>query len=417
VDSKTILHIVTLVLTTLIGLCYAWQIVYLFVPFFLRKKKSAGAVKLHRYGILIAARNEELVLPYLLDSIMGQEYPAELLRVYVVADNCTDRTAQVARSHGADVFERFSTTRVGKGYALHDLLEYIQKSGDMEELDAFLIFDADNLLSPDFITNINTVCAQGYDAFCGFRNSKNYGTNWVSASHALWYLHESAHFNRSRMALGVPCMVSGTGFGFTKDLLDRMGGWNFFTLTEDIQFNTWCAIHGARIGYSHEAVFYDEQPDTLRQSWRQRTRWVQGGIQVSFRYGRALMQGMLGGGRTGYACLEAFSLSIWGYLAGTFCGLLSLFTAFILGGPQLLIHALSLTTQTAILSMLATGLLTALITWRRIHTGFWRKLLGIFALPLFLLTYPVIAVSAVFRKFHWPPIEHKVTVSAGKLYK
>ena len=210
-----IMKLLSLLLGTILSLCYAYQILYLFVPFF-KKQPPVTADKLHRYAILIAARNEEAVLPHLLQSIRQQDYPPELFTTFVVADNCTDRTAQVAAQYGAVVFSRFDREKVGKGYALNYLLSQIDAAEGWDQFDAFLVFDADNLLEKDYLRQINKVCTQGYDAFCGYRNSKNFGGNWVSAGHSLWYLHESTHLNRSRMLLGNPCMVSGTGFGFTR---------------------------------------------------------------------------------------------------------------------------------------------------------------------------------------------------------
>ncbi len=238
------LQLVTWLLVALTGICYLYQVVYLIIPFFVKPRPHQSA-RLHRYAILIAARNEEAVLPHLLDSIAAQDYPAELLTTFVVADNCTDRTAQVAQDRGARVFVRNNRTQVGKGYALHFLLDKLQQTEGLDRFDAFLVFDADNLLQPDYVTEINRTCSDGYEAFCGYRNTKNFGSSWVSAGYALWYLHDSVHLNQSRMLLGTSCAVSGTGFGFTRQLLERCGGWSFFTLTEDIEFNTWCAPGGS----------------------------------------------------------------------------------------------------------------------------------------------------------------------------
>lgn len=409
-----VLKVITSVLGLLIGLCYAYQILYLFVPLFI-KKSLPQQETLHRYAILIAARNEEKVLPHLLESINAQAYPGQLFTTYVIADNCTDATARVAAQGGATVFTRFDTSRVGKGYALNYLLEKIDETVGLDSYDAFLVFDADNLLSPDYIAQINKVCALGYDVFCGYRNSKNFGTDWVSAGHALWYLHDSVHLNQSRMLLGVPCAVTGTGFGFTRELLSRCGGWNFFTLTEDIEFNTWCAIRGVRAGYCHDAVLYDEQPETFRQSWRQRTRWVQGGIQVSLRYGRELFQGIGRGGRTGYACLETATLSLWGYGMSTFCAIGTLLVTFLSAGWLGLWKTLLLASIGTFLIPMLIGAMTLVTEWHRIRASTAQKLLGLFAFPLHALTYIPIAVSAVFRKFHWPPIEHKVAISTQEL--
>ena len=175
-DWHFTLQMVSLALSILVTAWYAYQPLYLFVPFW-AKPHPHKPQKLHRYAVLIAARNEAAVLPQLLWSIRRQDYPQELITVYVVADNCTDATARVAAEQGAKVYERFDNQRVGKGYAIHDLLEQIRSSAEYPLYDAFLIFDADNLLETDYIRQINQTCSDGYDAFCGYRNSKNFGSN------------------------------------------------------------------------------------------------------------------------------------------------------------------------------------------------------------------------------------------------
>lgn len=401
-------------LVALTTVCYLYQIVYLILPFF-EKTRVHKPMKPHRYAVLIAARNEEAVLPHLLDSLKAQDYPAELLDLYVVADNCTDHTAEVAQKHGAQVFSRFSKHQIGKGYALNFLLQQIDSNAGLDYYDAFLIFDADNLLEPDYISQINQTCSDGYEAFCGYRNTKNFGGNWLSSGYGIWYLHDSTHLNRSRMMLGTSCAVTGTGFGFTRQLLERCGGWNFFTLTEDIEFNTWCATRGIRIGYCHNAILYDEQPESFRQSWRQRTRWVQGGLQVSIKYAGDLFRGMLKGGRTAYASFETATLSLWGYgMSAVSCGLTLLVTFLAeqwLGIAQALVLALFGT----YFSLLAIGALTLFTEWNRIRATAAQKIGSAFAFPLFMITYLPISATALFRKFQWQPIDHKVAISSNQL--
>ena len=411
-----LLQSINLWITTLVALCYAYQLFYLVIPF-LRRQKAHAPARQHRYAILIAARNEEKVLPFLLDSIAQQDYPREDVAVYVIADNCTDGTAACARAKGARVFERFNTRQVGKGYALHDLLACIEAEGGLTRYDAFLVFDADNLLESDYITQINRTFSDGYNVVCGYRNSKNFGSNWVSAGHAVWYLHDSAHMNQSRMLLGTSCGVSGTGFGFTRETLERCGGWNFFTLTEDFEFNTYCATHGIKIGYCPDAMLYDEQPTSFRQSWRQRTRWTHGGLQIAGRYSRDMLRGIFRLDGSSYACFELFTLSFWGYgTSALVMGFSSLITLLTLRGAGIPLMLLS-SAASGYLSMLMVGLLTVLPQWRRIRATPWQKIGDAFAFPLFIITSIPITITALFRKFQWLPIEHKVAVPVSKLQK
>ena len=158
---QSVLLAITGVLGVLLTVMYAYQVVYLFVPLILKRKNKEKPVKQHRYAILIAARNEEKVIGNLLDSIQRQDYPAELFTAFVVADNCTDATAQIAESHGATVFSRFNKRQVGKGYALEYLLERIEETVGLDTFDAFLVFDADNVLMPYYLNQINKTCEAG----------------------------------------------------------------------------------------------------------------------------------------------------------------------------------------------------------------------------------------------------------------
>ena len=122
---ETTLRTINAVISALFFICYTYQ--FLYIPLVLAKKPKpltapAGS---HRYAVLIAARNEENVISGLLESLRAQTYDMSLVTVFVAADNCTDRTAAVARAHGAVVYERFNQLNVGKGYALDFLLQHI----------------------------------------------------------------------------------------------------------------------------------------------------------------------------------------------------------------------------------------------------------------------------------------------------
>lgn len=415
-NGITILTWVVLGLTALTTVCYCYHFFYLFIPF-LKKRSIPETNEQKKYAILIAARNEEKVLPHLLKSICDQDYPKELFSIYVVADNCTDNTAQVAREHGATVYTRFNKKQVGKGYAISHLLEQIRQEPDYESIDAFLIFDADNLLAKDYLKQINRLPAAGFEAFCGYRNTKNYGDGWVASGYGLWYIHESTHMNRSRFALGTTCAVNGTGFGFTRQLMERIGGWPFHCLTEDIEFNQWCAYNQVKIGYCHDAIAYDEQPIKFKLSWTQRTRWTQGGVQVSLRYGGRLVKGLTKGTWSRWACFEMMTLCLWGYGLSGLSAVLSFLLALLSGGPVSLAYALGGAFIGAYLSMAAIGAITLLSDWKRIYASTSSKIISIFTFPIFMLSFIPIAALSFFCKFEWKPIAHTVAISNEEIGK
>ena len=140
---------------------YAYQFVYLAVGLFGKGKQVRQDAKLHRYAAIISARNEEGVIGDLVKSLKEQNYPAQLLDVYVVADNCTDSTASVARKAGATVYERFNKVQVGKGYAMDWLFHRIFEDKGEQTYDAFLVFDADNLVDPNFVREMNKMFGTG----------------------------------------------------------------------------------------------------------------------------------------------------------------------------------------------------------------------------------------------------------------
>ena len=284
---------------------YAYQIVYLFVGLIGKGRGGRENAKLHRYAAVVAARNESAVIANLIRTLKEQNYPSELLDIYVIADNCTDNTAQISRQAGAYVYERFNKVQVGKGYALEYLFHHIFEDKGETAYDGFFVFDADNIVDRDFVREMNKMFDTGeYTALTSYRNSQNFCANWISAGYALWFLRESRFLNRPRTQLGVNCAVSGTGFLVSAQAVREDAGWPYHLLTEDIEFSIACATRGRRIGYCGKAVIYDEQPEKFKQSWDQRLRWSKGFYQVDAKYTGSLLRGCTRGGREGMSCYD-----------------------------------------------------------------------------------------------------------------
>lgn len=392
---------------------YSYQIFYLFVALF-KKGKNLKASKNHRYAVVIAARNESAVIVQLIKSIKRQNYPGELLDIYVAADNCTDNTAEVARSAGAIVFERFNKQFVGKGYAL----DYAFKNIIYKKTcyDAYFVFDADNLLDENYISEMNKVFDNGYKIVTSYRNSKNYDTNWLTAGYSLWFLREAKYLNNSRMILNTGCAISGTGFMVSDDIIRKNKGWKHHLLTEDIEFTIDNALQGVKIGYCGKAVLYDEQPYLFKQSWNQRLRWAKGFYQVFAKYGRDLIITIFK--KRSFCCYDMFVTimpalfltltSVGVNLTVFFIGLLNIETYPELMGET--IGAIFLSMLNSYIVLFLMGLITTVTEWKNINTSSMKKLKYIFTFPVFIITYVPISIVALFKfkKIEWQPITHSI---------
>ena len=409
---------INLLVFIVLTVCYLYQVVYVAVVLFKRNKQKQNLPCIfHRYGVLIAARNESMVIGNLIRSIQNQTYPGKLVDIFVVADNCTDDTAGIARQLGAKVYERFNKQEVGKGYALDFAFRRIAQDYGNDYYDAFFVFDADNLLDPHYIDEMNAVFSQGYQIITSYRNSKNYATNWITAGYSLWFLREAKYLNNARMMLGTNCAISGTGFMISNKIVQKYGGWKFHLLTEDIEFTVHNVVRGRKIGYCHTAVLYDEQPTAFRQSWRQRLRWARGYLQVFGKYGGRLLSGIAQGS---FSCFD-MTMNIMPAAILSFIGVFANGIAAVYGlvaGQDISVIGESL------LSMLLNTYLTLLIIggsatiseWKRIYAPNWKKVVYTFTFPLFMFTYIPISFAALFaRRVTWKPIVHTRSASLADI--
>lgn len=373
-------------------------------------------MKTHLFGVLICARNEEAVIGPLLDSLQAQRYPRDHFDLFVVADNCTDRTAEVAREHGAHVFERFDTEHVGKGYALHWVFEKLLHEVP-RTYEAFAIFDADNLVDEMFLYHANETLCTGVGAMQGYRETKNPFDSVVSGCYALYWYMLSRFYHQGRNNQGYPCTIGGTGFAFKRELIEK-DGWQTTTLTEDSEFASRKVLEGHYIQFCRDALFYDEQPTTWGVSVKQRLRWTCGIMQESRALLKPAYRAWRGGNR------NAFDIMM-----------------FLLGVPMLAVVFIA-----SVTSLLA-GVLSAMQLWDQWYiviggcllsvlgsiylTGF---LLGLFSVltekgkvgrywpavlmyPVFMAPMTVFVFIGFFKtEMEWEQIRHIHTVSLRELF-
>lgn len=246
-----------------------------------RKKDIKDYTPNNKFAMIVAAHDEEIVIGRLIESMKNQNYPKELYDIYIIADNCTDKTAEISREYGVTVCERNIEDKRGKGYALEWMFEKLFKMD--KSYDSIAIFDADNLVHSDFLKEINSKMNQGYKVVQGYIDSKNPDDSWIATSYSIAFWSQNRMFQLARNNVGFSNQIGGTGFSIATETLKELG-WGATCLTEDLEFTCKLILNGKKVGWAHDARIYDEKPLKLKQSWVQRRRWMQGFTDVASRY-------------------------------------------------------------------------------------------------------------------------------------
>ncbi len=366
------------------------------------KDKPYLTNKKHKFMAIIPAHNEERVVSNLIESLKNQTYDKDLYDIYVIADNCTDNTANVARRAGAIVLERFDPEHKTKGYALQWFLK--QKIEENADYDAFFVFDADNIVDKDFIVNMNKKLCQGEDVVQGYRDIKNPTDNWITAGYALFYWTMHRLYHLARYNVGLSTLLNGTGFMVRFDVV-KPDGWQTETLTEDIEFSLKRIIKGKKLGWATDAIVYDEQPTSFKQSWSQRSRWTVGHMQCMKRYTGELFNSV-----KEHRSLVTFDGFL--YIVGTTPMLvITMLVLFINCAMYAAQSMTNLEFAINILRYLVPTLLlpigTAVVAMALDRKPIKPMLKGLLYYPLFMGTWVIINIKCLFkRETTWEKIEH-----------
>lgn len=262
-------------------LVFFWSTVIVLVGLLRRARVHPKAKKNLRFAILICARNEERVIRLPVRSLLMSRYPAALRDVIVLADNCSDQTVARARAAGATVWEK-TIPSAGKGDVLAWGIEKIRACGGY---DAIAVFDADNIVSPEWLCKVNAALCDGESIVTGCRHSSNARTNLISGWYTIYWNMMNELSNRVRTNLHLSGKLTGTGFAFLLSVLGEEG-WKTKTMVEDVEFTVMGNLRGYRVAYVPGADYADEQPVTVQYMWRQLRRWATGGWQVVRMYFR-----------------------------------------------------------------------------------------------------------------------------------
>ena len=377
------------------------------------KDKPLLENKNHRFMAIIPAHNEENVVENLIKSLKKQDYPKELYDIYVIADNCTDKTAQIAKNAGAIVYERFDSMHKTKGAALNWFLA--QKIEEDAPYDAFCIFDADNVVDINFIKNMNKKLCQGETVVQGYRDIKNPTDSWVTAGYAIFYWTMNRFYHLARYNIGLSPLINGTGFMVRFDQI-KPEGWNTKTLTEDIEFSLKQIIKGKKLGWARDAIVYDEQPVDFKQSWSQRSRWTVGHIQCMKEYTTKLALAV-----KEHKTVMNFDGLL--YIVGSIpifvasIALLLINSLLYLGSGLSLIQLMESYVRYVIPTFLL-PVFTAMLIMKMEHKPIKPMVKGLICYPLFLGSWLLINFKCLFkRETTWEKIEHVRSININEMAK
>ena len=239
--------------TTFMILCKAFAFYFTVISMFalLGKNKEIPVNKQLKFAALIAARNEESCITCIIDSLHHQDYPKHLLDIFVIPNNCTDNTSAVSKRAGATILSPPSTVK-NKGSALQFSMNELLTHN--EDYDAFIVFDADNEASPQFVSAMNQTLGNGFRVAKSRIFAKNQTVSWVATCYDIHFCIANLFLNRARIRVGLSARLIGTGFAVTSEYLREINGFNTSTIAEDAEFFAICAANGEKIGFSENAI-------------------------------------------------------------------------------------------------------------------------------------------------------------------
>ena len=410
----SVLKIVNYILLSLLPLIYIPQFFYSAVTILYKPKKYKDVKKKHSFGYIICAHDEANVIGKLIKSIQNQNYQKKLMHIFVVCDNCTDNTAAVAKELGCYVIERNDLSKIGKCYALDYGIKHIKNNYMHLGIDAFLIFDADNLVTKGYTKEMNKLYSTGCKVATSYRNSHNFKDNAYSASSAITFFRECEIVHKARSICGLSTYVSGTGFYVDAKLLYSLDGWPFETLVEDIEFSVYCANNNIKIGYAHDAIFYDEQTDNLKDTFNQRMRWCRGNHQNFFKYFGSMIKSTFKNKNLSSIDMilhttptPAFSI-IWTVVYSIILAVIAIyknysFSHFLsLGFDEIIYYYIFL-----YMGGLFQSSLSVILAHKRIDCSKWKLVLYVFIFPVYLIGFIFILALTLFVPVKWKKISHK----------
>lgn len=409
------------VLLTIIGIAFGIQLIYILLFFVPAKKYPVSETK-HKFGIVIPARNESAVIADTVKCILRSKYPRDKFDVYVVADNCTDNTAELARAAGATVYERFDPDpkHHKAGYALKYLFEKIMEEHP-GEYEVFIKFDADNLMEPDYISRMNDAYAAGVKSARGYSNSKNIDQNVVAGISGLWYIRDCRFSCNFRSAIGQGTMLGGAGMMFAAEIIEKHG-WDCLCATDDAEF-VMRRLNQDKIKtmYVKDAVVYEDQPATIKETFKRYKRMAPALNKLFFTQG--IKSFLLFFARWKWTYIDMFLTLMFIPVCVLMCTWLPIYYIYVLIYSGVVgywnvfwqyITVIGYALAFAfVLAFILQALLAVVLERKRIKAPIKKLIPTVVLFPAFMIIYAAGITIGVFSKSQWGQVKRNTTVSSS----
>lgn len=412
------LNFAILIIYAILLFFFSWHYFFYIGNSFRKTKPIKLIAPKYKFAILVAARYESKVIKNLLDSLVAQNYPRDLFDVFVIVESKDDPTVEIVKSYNFQVVVRENLEgRRTKGYALDDAYQYIEKTG--QKFDAFMIFDADNIVSKDYILTMNAIKDQGYEIGVGYRNFTNASKNWLTVTSGILFSFMNAFTSKGRTRLFNKASLTGTGYYVDYKIVHDAGGWIWNGMTEDVELTYYAYQNNIKMKYYSKIQYFDEQADKFSVMHKQHVRWTWGFMankkkkfkNYKFNYHPEEKT------RNIIARIEC-NVSIWPFLVFIILSVIAGIIDFGIGihyvffAPSLIAEAFSFMIFHFGLAYFAFSLIALfaiIIDQHNLKFSFKNIIKGIFAYPIFFLDFLFAFLDGLFnkkKKTDWKKIEH-----------
>lgn len=280
-NMTIIINVLQFTLLFIFGFFIIYLLMLSILALFVKLRNFFPSSFKRKFCIVIPAHNEESSIERTLQSIFKIDYPRDHFDVVVIADNCTDKTAEIALGIGSLVFERTNTELRGKGFALRWCFDKLLSSDKGYE--AFVVIDADSVASKNFLTVFNFYLDQGSKVIQATDIVEPQPGVWSSEMTRIGFLLYNYVRALGRIVINCPTGLHGNGMCFSVDVIKAVP-WMAYSLAEDLEYGLQLLLQGYQTDFAPEAVVLATMPQQSVHAKSQRARWEGGRFPVIRRY-------------------------------------------------------------------------------------------------------------------------------------